>query len=89
MMRAAVKSGKANAGSLAYLEDRIALRKGGKQIYGTQIGEDKTTLQYFVLPLLDPEKVDVRRKEMGLGALKEYLANWSIEWDMKALNSRN
>ncbi len=89
IMREAVKSGKANAGSLAYLEDRIELRKGGKQIYGTQIGKDRATGQYFVLPLLDPEKVDERRKQMGLGSLKAYVANWGIEWEMKVPNSRN
>lgn len=83
MMREAVKSGKANAGSLAYLEDRIALRKGGKQLYGTQIGKDKVTGHYFILPLLEPEKVDERRKSVGLGTLKEYLASWGIEWETK------
>ena len=37
MMRDAVNKGNARAASLALLEDRVALRQGGKQIYGSQI----------------------------------------------------
>jgi hypothetical protein len=40
MMREAVKKGNANPSSLALLEDRVALRQGKKQIYGSQIGLD-------------------------------------------------
>ncbi len=42
-MREAVKKGNANSSSLALLEDRVALRKGEKQIYGSQIGRDQET----------------------------------------------
>lgn len=36
-MREAVEKNNARASSLALLEDRVAMRKGGKQIYGSQI----------------------------------------------------
>ena len=57
MMREAVKNGRARGSSLALREDRVALRTGGKQIYGSQIGRDKAG-NHFVSPLEDPENVD-------------------------------
>lgn len=83
MMRDAVKNGKANSSSLALLEDRVALRKGGKQIYGSQIGRDQETGEYFVSPLIDPENVDKRRAEVGLGPIADYITNWNMTWDVK------
>ncbi|AUC15866.1 hypothetical protein BTO06_12205 [Tenacibaculum sp. SZ-18] len=83
MMREAVKNGNARASSLALLEDRVSLRKGGKQIYGSQIGRDQETGEYFVLPLIDPENVDKRRAKVGLGPIEGYISNWNITWDIK------
>jgi len=64
MMREAVKNGNARASSFALLEDRVALKKGGKQIYGSQIGRDQETGEYYILPLIDPDNVDSRRAEV-------------------------
>lgn len=83
MMRDAVRKGNAQASSLALLEDRVALRKGGKQIYGSQIGRDEETGQHFVFPLLDPENVDTRRAEVGLAPLQDYIARWGITWNVE------
>jgi len=83
MMRTAVKNGKADANSLALLEDRVALRQGKRQIYGSQIGQDPNTKLYYVLPLEDPDNVDKRRFEVGLQPLLQYIAQWQIKWDVK------
>ncbi|MCA1763113.1 MAG: hypothetical protein LC664_08995, partial [Flavobacteriales bacterium] len=83
MMREAVEKGNANSSSLALLEDRVALRKGEKQIYGSQIGRDQETGDYYVLPLADPDNVDQRRAEVGLGALQDYISNWGMTWDVE------
>jgi len=83
MMRDAVKKGNANSSSLALLEDRVALRKGGKQIYGSQVGRDQTTGEYFVSPMEDPENVDKRRADVGLGPIADYISNWNMTWDVK------
>lgn len=83
MMREAVKKGNANSSSLALLEDRIALRKGEKQIYGSQIGRNQETGEFYVLPLSDPENVDIRRAEVGLGTLQEYVGFWKITWNVE------
>lgn len=83
MMKEAVKKGKANSSSLALLEDRVALRKGEKQIYGSQIGRDQETGKFYVLPLADPENVDKRRAEVGLGTIQEYISFWQITWNVE------
>lgn len=83
MMREAVKNGKARGRSLALLEDRVALGQGKRQIYGSQIGRDPETQIRYVLPLEDPDNVDKRRAEVGLGPLSEYVNHWQIEWDVE------
>jgi hypothetical protein len=83
MMREAVKIGNASSSSLALLEDRVSLRKGGKQIYGSQVGRDQETGEYYVLPLENPEKVDEKRAEVGLGPIADYISNWNMTWDVK------
>ena len=83
MMREAVKNGKAQGSSLALLEDRVALGQGKRQIYGSQIGRDSETQIYYVSPLEDPENVDKRRAEDGLGPLSDYVSRWQIKWDVE------
>jgi hypothetical protein len=83
MMREAVKNGNARASNLALLEDRVALRKGEKQIYGSQVARDQKTGEYYVLPLIDPDNVNQRRNEVGLGTLQDYISNWGMTWDVE------
>ena len=83
LMRNAVKNGKAKARNLALLEDRVALREGKKQIYGTQVIQKVKTNEYFVLPLDDPYNVDLKRAEAGLQPLSVYLEdNFKTKWDI-------
>ena len=83
IMREAVQRGNARRSSLALLEDRVALKQGKRQIYGSQIGGDGVTQSYYVLPLEDPDNVDKRRAEVGLGLLSDYLRTWQIRWDIE------
>ena len=83
MMEQAVKQGKANAGNLALLEDRMAFERGKKQIYGSQIGYNPETKRNYVLPLEDPDNVDKRRREVGLGPLSDYVQQWNIKWNVE------
>ena len=83
MMREAVKNSKAQGSSLALLEDRVALGQGKRQIYGSQIGRDPETKIYYVSPLEDPDNVDKRRAEVGLGPLSDYVSRWQIKWDVE------
>ena len=88
MMRDAVKKENARPADLALLEDRVALRQGKRQIYGSQIGMDPETGEYFVSPLIDPENVDKRRAEVGLGTIADYITHWGMTWDIKKHKER-
>ena len=59
------------------------MRNGNRQIYGSQIGRDPETGEYYVSPLEDPENVDARRAEVGLSPLQDYVSNWDLEWNAK------
>jgi hypothetical protein len=83
MMREAVKNKKAKGSDLALLEDRVALREGKKQLYGSQIGVNPATNEHYVLPLEDPDNVDKRREEVGLPPLSTYLEYWNTKWDVE------
>lgn len=88
MMREAVKKGNAHAVHLALLEDRVALGKGEKQIYGSQIGQDQETGEYYVLPLIDPDNVNKRRAEVGLDPIQDYISQWGLTWDLEEHKKR-
>jgi hypothetical protein len=83
MMREAVKKGNASGANLALMEDRVALREGRKQIYGSQIGMNRDTKQNYVSPLEDPENVDQRRAKVGLQPIADYVSQWQIKWDVE------
>ncbi len=83
IMRAAVQEKKAQASSLALLEDRIAIGNGRRQIYGSQVEANKSGT-FSVFPIQNPEQVDQRRAAVGLAPLASYLKIWQISWDIDA-----
>lgn len=88
MLREAVERGDATPADLALLEDRVALRQGKKQIYGSQMAFDQETGKYYVSPLEDPDNVNKRRAEVGLGPIEDYIANWDLTWDVEAYKKK-
>jgi len=66
MMQAAADVGKATCGNLAYLEDRILMRKKRKQLYGSQQIIPNGAATSFYHPVEDPDNLNVRREGMGL-----------------------
>lgn len=88
LMREAVKLGNANPANLAVLEDRVALAQGNRQLYGSQIGKDEDTNEYYILPLEDPDNVDRRRAKVGLPPLANYIQNWNMIWDSEEYKKR-
>jgi hypothetical protein len=54
---------------VAYLQDRVLMRRGEPQIYGTQFVDMGDGLR--VHPIDDPEHVDERRASVGLGPFAE------------------
>jgi len=82
VMKLAVKQNRAMGHDLALLEDRVLIRRGEKQIYGTQVNCDNAGLSCQVLPIADEKNVDVRRKQIGLQPLAVYLKPYGIDYKL-------
>jgi hypothetical protein len=72
LLREAVGHGDAPAVHAAYLEDRIRFNEGRPQVYGTCLDRDEGG-RLSPGQLEDPERVDQRRREVGLPPLAEGL----------------
>jgi len=83
LLKASVLLGESQGSHLALLEDRIQMRQGKPQIYGSQIIFDEETGKEMIYEIWEPEFVNQRRKEVGLGPIEDYVKRWGIEWDME------
>ena len=77
LVRDAVARGELRPSFLPLIEDRVRMRDGEDQLYGTQIarGEDGKPRLW---PIEDAENVDARRAEMELEPLAEYLKRFGL-----------
>ncbi len=82
MMREAVNNKKAFGKQLALLEDRVALRQGKKQIYGSQIYRNDLTGSFYVAPIEDEPNVNKRRAAVGLEPLEIYAKMYNIDYKL-------
>ena len=57
----------------AYLVDRVKVNSGELQIYGTQMQLNADSSSYEPKPVIELEKLDERRKEVGLVSISEYI----------------
>lgn len=80
MLRQSVLAGESQGNDLALLEDRVLMRKGKKQKYGSQILINPQTGKPELHPIADPQNVNERRAAVGLGPIEEYLQRWGIEF---------
>jgi hypothetical protein len=71
----AVARGEAPVQQLAMLEDRVAVTEGGLQRYGTQVA-DVVEGRPVPWPVLDPNRLDERRAEVGLEPWATHVARW-------------
>ena len=72
ILKAAAEEGEVEAWGIAMLEDRIRVREGRNQLYGSNI-EPGPEGECAVTPIDDPETVDERRQAVGLPPMDEYL----------------
>jgi hypothetical protein len=77
-LRGAVADGDAPPGNLAYLEDRVRVHDGRPQLYGTQF--TMTDGELGPSPIEDPDRLDERRAEAGLGPFAAYEAQMRAGW---------
>ena len=82
LMKEAANNGEADWSLLALLIDRVNIREGKKQIYGSQITRNEDG-SFSVKDLQDPEYVNQRRKEVGLEPIEEYVSRWGIKWTIE------
>lgn len=81
IMEEAVELGCARKSDLAMLKDRILVKQGKKQMYGTQLIYNEDEHCYEVEPLVYPERVDERRMVVGLPPMSEYLEYYGLSWE--------
>ena len=80
----AVQENKSLPSNLALLKDRIALREGDGQIYGSQVFIDAKTGDKFVQKIEDPENVDSLRASVGLPSMQIYLKqSFQMDWSLE------
>ncbi|MEM8528007.1 MAG: DUF6624 domain-containing protein [Bacteroidota bacterium] len=83
LLKASVLEGESRGSHFALLEDRILMRNGKPQTYGSQITRDEKTDKQIVYEIKDPEYVNQRRAEVGLGPIEDYVKRWDIEWTIE------
>lgn len=89
LMEEAASNGEMSKSNLALLVDRIRMRNGKNQIYGSQLSKDPEDGQMHLYPVEDIENLNQKRAEVNLGPIEEYLTYFNLTWeDEKAWLSR-
>ena len=80
LLHEAAKEGELPRSAYALLIDRVRMRRGEKQLYGSQIRIEEGTP--VVYPIEDEPNVNRRRAEVGLGPIEEYVRQFGIEYKL-------
>lgn len=81
LLEASVKAGESKPSHMALMKDRILMRQGKKQLYGSQVIMNNTGGQEFH-PIEDEKNVNKRRAEMGMQPIEEYAKLFGIEYTL-------
>lgn len=68
---------------MALLEDRINVRNGRPQVYGSQFKYNHENGKSQFYEIVDPEYVNQRRKEVGLYPIEDDVKRLGIEWNIE------
>lgn len=68
---------------LAMMEDRISMNDRVPQVYGTQVYRSNGNEEWELYELLEPERVNERRREIGLGPIEDYLKSFDIHFEIE------
>lgn len=77
----AADDGEVRWSSVALLVDRVNMRNGKPQIYGSQVSRHPETEEFYFSEIAEPLKIDSIRATVGLGPLQSYADNWDFKWD--------
>lgn len=79
LLRESAEKGESRMSSYAFLQDRVLMRRGQRQRYGTQVAKHPVTGKSAVYPVEDPLNIDTIRASVGFEPIKEYAAFFDIE----------
>lgn len=80
LIKKSADQGELQWSTVALMEDRMLMDRGEKQKYGSQVRKDNGNEEWSLYPIQDPENVNKRRAEVGLGPIEEYLRHFGIEY---------
>jgi hypothetical protein len=72
-MKKHIERKNANPSNYAYLIDRVNVNTGKPQVYGTQMSINKEQSSFEPKSVIEPENLNKRRAEVGLGTIEEYI----------------
>jgi hypothetical protein len=61
--------------------DRVRMRQGKTQLYGSQVSRDPETNESFFAEIENPHQIDSIRATVGLGPIQEYAERFGFKWD--------
>lgn len=79
-MKQEVEKGTVSGWAYAYLTDRVLVNQDKPQVYGTQMRLNRDSTSYEPKPLIEPDKVDDRRGEMGLSPIAFYIETMNTRY---------
>jgi len=82
LLQKSVEQGESRPADLALLQDRVLMRQGKKQIYGSQVVFNKTTGAQEFYPIEDEKNVNIRREKVGLQPMEEYAKHFGIDYKL-------
>jgi hypothetical protein len=81
VITAAADEGEVAWRSVALLVDRVRMRQGKTQLYGSQVSRDPETNESFFAEIENPHQIDSIRATVGLGPIQEYAERFGFKWD--------
>jgi hypothetical protein len=82
LLQEAATNGQLSKASVALTIDRIRVRKGQNQLYGSQVHNDASGKPAGFEPIEDEPNVDKRRAEVGLPPLASYAKHWGFNYQL-------
>ena len=83
ILKQSAENGDLRKKDIAMMEDRMMMDENKPQIYGTQVYRKSNSEPWKLYNLKDPERVNKRRKEVGLGPIEQYLENFGVDFQIE------
>ena len=80
LMEQSVGNGESSTTDLALLQDRILMRQGKKQRYGSQISLNSKSGMPEIWPIEDEKNVNQRRTSIGLEPMEDYAKKFGLNY---------